>query len=323
MGDCTIILKDTPDDIYIAHNTHNVFSIVQRLFKSTKIEWDTYSSFMQSETMRLSARYGAIGSKDDFYVLDSGLVVMETSILIFNDSLYDQIEVRALPYFIRVTVANWMAKDNLHWIDTYLKYDSGTHVAQWIIVDTNKSKYSDNSINLLDSIMGDHQAFDISQKFKDQGYWAGYNVAYSHRIWETCKYDPDKHSFTNDERAVIIKEKIGNVNTFDDLKHLIRLNENSTYPCGSIAPRCDLDPRPEERRPFGAIDGKMTKASWIKARNLTIIGINSPTFDNPDLPPFSFTGEWEMVPHRETPTVYNFTWQNVFEYVDSPTTISE
>ena len=166
-----------------------------RLFKSTTIEWNDYKSFMNTTTMRYSARYGAIGSKDDFYVLSNGLIVMETSILIFNQTLYQEIRSQANPYFVRVTVANWMSQNNIDWINTFKKYDSGTHVAQWILIDSKIPKYSPGFMNLYDTMMTDSQDFDISDSFKSKGYWAGYNVPYSERILQTCNYDPVEHSY--------------------------------------------------------------------------------------------------------------------------------
>lgn len=307
MGDCTIVLKDVEDDILVAHNTHNVYYILLRLFKTTTIKWDTYKKFMKTNTMRYSGRYGAIGSKDDYYVLDNGMIVLETSILIYNMSLYDTVVPESVPYFVRVTVANWMSDGNKKWMDTFIKYNSGTHIAQWILIDTNKPKYSKNSINLLDTIMGDSQQFDISKEFKEKGYWGGYNVPYTERIFKKCGYNPETHSYDNDERARIIKSKIDSVHTPEDIKHLIRLNENSESPCGSISPRCDL-PKDSNSYAFGAIDSKYTQWSWVKERNLTYEAVVAPSFENPDFTPFEFTGKYTITPHRKTPVLYDFTW---------------
>jgi hypothetical protein len=295
MGDCTIIMKDVEDDILAAHTTHNEYQQILRLFKSTTINWESYAGFMNTKTIRNSCRYGGIGSKDDFYILDNGMIVMETSILIFNNSLYELIEYNTVPYFIRATVSHWMSSNNEEWINTFIKHNSGTHVAQWVLIDGNKQKYDNNTVNLLDIIMDDYESFDITQKFKEQGYWASYNVPYSQRIWKTCNYDPDTHSFTNDERAVIIKKHAHEVEDEDDLRRLIRLNENSTYPCGGIAPRCDLDPRHELRRAFGAIDVKYSQVSWVAAKDMTMKGLGSPTTTNTVFTPFTFDGEWDKV----------------------------
>lgn len=306
MGDCTILVKKLGNDIAATHNTHNRYHLMLRLFKTTTIEWEQYK-FMNTQTMRYSSRYGGIGSKDDFYILSSGLIAMETSILIYNNSLYDLIVPESVPYFIRVTVANWMAKDGRSWIDLFEKYDSGTHVAQWIIVDTNKKNYENETIMLLDSIMGQHESFDVTQGFLQKGYWGGYNVPYSQKIFETCGYDPVTHGYETDERAQIFNSTMDKIKNHEDIKHFIRKNDPIQHPCGGIAPRCDLA-LDGNRRAFGAIDGKYTQASWIRKGNFKYEVVNSPSYEENYFIPFAFIGDYTEVPHRSTPNVYNFTW---------------
>ena len=324
MGDCTIIVKDQKDkedDVFIAHNTHNDYAIIMRIFKSTKIEWNEYSQFMKAKTMRYSGRYGGIASKDDFYILDSGISAMETSILIYNSELYDLIHPESVPYFVSVTVANWMSGDNKEWAKNFLNHYGGTHVAQWVLIDTNKEKYSKDYISVLDAFMGKSEYFDVSKEFKKKGYWAGYNVPYSKAISEACNYDPINHGYTTEERARIIAEKIDGVKTPEEVRKLIRYNGNATHPCGSISPRCDLA---SGGRPFGAIDSKYTQASWIQNDELKVLGVVSPTFDSDKgFPPFEFKGKWKDVPHRSTAITQNFGWNDIYREVGLSQFISE
>mmetsp|Transcript_544 Transcript_544/g.542 ORF Transcript_544/g.542 Transcript_544/m.542 type:complete len:376 (-) Transcript_544:91-1218(-) len=321
MGDCTIIVKDInneeEDDLYIAHNTHNTYSIMLRLFKSVTIEWDEYSDFMKAKTMRFSSRYGGIASKDDFYALDSGIVAMESSILIYNNELYKRIYPESVPYFVSVTVANWMSNTNEEWIDNYLNHYGGTHIAQWVLIDTKKEKYSPGSINVLDAIMGDSEAFDVSKEFKAKGYWGGYNVPFSQRIFEECHYDPVNHGYNTDERARIIASKIGEANTPESIRSLIRYNGNPSAPCGSISPRCDLSEKGGSA--FGAIDSKYTQATWIKNGSIKVLGVGAPTWNIEEgFPPFKFSGRYKDVPHRETPEELSFGWHEIFSSNKEP-----
>jgi len=53
--------------------------------------------------------------QDDFYLLDSGLVVMETSLAVFKKSLYETLTPKSVPCWVRVNVANRLAKSgNTH-----------------------------------------------------------------------------------------------------------------------------------------------------------------------------------------------------------------
>lgn len=64
-----------------------------------------------SETITFSSRPGDLSSKDSYYILSSGLKVIETSFLNYNKDNYKELNPRALPSWIRVNVASRMAKD--------------------------------------------------------------------------------------------------------------------------------------------------------------------------------------------------------------------
>jgi len=66
-------------------------------------------SVAKNEVWQFSSRPLDIASKDDFYVLESGLIVAETSLLIYDKKAYDEIDTESVPMFIRATVANYMA----------------------------------------------------------------------------------------------------------------------------------------------------------------------------------------------------------------------
>ena len=60
--------------IYFAHSTHNVYEFLLRIFKS--YHFPTRDERVGSETITFSSRPGDLISKDDFFVLSSGLRVM-------------------------------------------------------------------------------------------------------------------------------------------------------------------------------------------------------------------------------------------------------
>ena len=95
-----------------------------------------------SETITFSSRPGDFSSKDSYYLLSSGLKVIETSFLNYNKDNYKELNPKALPSWIRVNIASTMAKTGEEWIDYYAKYNSGTHSGQWIVVD--KAKMNNN-----------------------------------------------------------------------------------------------------------------------------------------------------------------------------------
>ena len=65
-----------------------------------------------------------------------------------------------------------------------------------------------------------------------------------------------KFNYTNDIRAILFKNYTSWVNNIDDVKKVIRYNNNEVGNiCDGISPRCDLLPV----KPFvyGGIDGKV------------------------------------------------------------------
>jgi len=62
---------------------------------------------------------------DDFYQMNSGLVVMETTNHVLNNDLYSLITPQSLFSGQRVRVANMMANSGEQWYYIVSKYNSG------------------------------------------------------------------------------------------------------------------------------------------------------------------------------------------------------
>lgn len=94
--------------------------------------------------MAFSSRPGDLISKDDFYVLSSGIIVMETSLSNMNSNNYLDLKPRTVPCWLRQTIANNLAKTATEWTNYFLRERSGTHNNQWIVVDpAGLSKFKD------------------------------------------------------------------------------------------------------------------------------------------------------------------------------------
>ena len=89
--------------------------------------------------MLLSSYPGFVNSLDDYCITNQKLAVMETSNDIQNRTLYDFIQPEgSVPYFLRVTLANRLSEYPSDWVEIFPKYNSGTYINQWMVVDYKK-----------------------------------------------------------------------------------------------------------------------------------------------------------------------------------------
>lgn len=67
-------MKVINNKLYIGHSTHNIYQFMLRIFKT--YHFPTRDQNVGSQWFSFSSRPGDLISKDDFYVLSSGLIIM-------------------------------------------------------------------------------------------------------------------------------------------------------------------------------------------------------------------------------------------------------
>lgn len=68
-------------------------------------------------------------SLDDFYILGSGLVMLQTTNSVFDQTLMKQVVPESLLAWQRVRIANMMADSGKTWAETFSKYNSGKYTS--------------------------------------------------------------------------------------------------------------------------------------------------------------------------------------------------
>lgn len=68
---------------------------------------------------------GFLFSWDDFYIMDNGLVMLQTTNDVFNMSLFDYVTPQTVPSWIRVRVANQKSVKSSDWGPYVQQYNSG------------------------------------------------------------------------------------------------------------------------------------------------------------------------------------------------------
>jgi len=357
---CSALIKVVHDefnenivkDIMIAHTTWDSYSEMQRIYKIYKFSF-TLLDQQENPVISFSSYAGTLTSTDDFYVLNSGLVVLETTLEILDRSLYVTDIPSAdehVPNYIRISVANRLAKNGKEWTELFKKNNSGTYNSQWMVIDLNKLKQANHHIShkkrhhnkynlrsdkpldiddifhfkqfnnespglfhLLEQIPGYIEVQDLTPLLLKQKYWGSYNRPFFPEVFKRAGYESmvsrygNIFSFDNNARALLIKSRINNIYSIEDLKGIMQsnLDINNEPGVDTLSPRFDIKTRSRVHKPSGGIDTKITNLKMGK--NLTVLAISGPTHLN--VKPFSWD-DWsdKGFPHYGLPTNWNFDW---------------
>ena len=116
---CSSLVKVANDlsDIWFGHNTWSAYGTMIRTFKEYKFVSNKRNE--KSKVVVFSSYPGSLSSIDDFYYLDSKLLVMETTNSNLNDSLYDLLKPETILTWVRVMVANRLAGNAEEWTEIF------------------------------------------------------------------------------------------------------------------------------------------------------------------------------------------------------------
>jgi hypothetical protein len=132
---CTALVRLAPDnsDIYFAHTT---WSDVRDLHAYLK-EYTFNVPEFAARRVSVSTRTGHIGSMDDWWTNDLGLLVFETTLHQFNKTLYkEQLTPRSVLCWIRAYHAMLEAGNGRYWTSHFAINNSGTYNNEYVILDT-------------------------------------------------------------------------------------------------------------------------------------------------------------------------------------------
>ena len=124
---CSALIKLADDfsDIWFGHNTWFNYNSMIRIFKEYRFISNKRNE--KSKTVSFSSYPATLYSSDDFYYLDSNLLVMETTNSIFERNLYDLVNPEALLTWVRVILANRLASSAEEWTNIFKIENSGTY----------------------------------------------------------------------------------------------------------------------------------------------------------------------------------------------------
>ncbi|CAD5123792.1 DgyrCDS12103 [Dimorphilus gyrociliatus] len=317
-GMCSALIKLLPgfENIFMSHSSWFTYSNSYRIYKH--YDFNLSGKNVASKSLSFSSYPGYLESLDDFYIMQNGLVMLQTTNMVFNTTIYDKVSEKSLLAWHRVRLANMLAHNGLEWSKMYAKYNSGTYNNQYMVIDLNRIKLKtgveDGALYVIEQLPGIVKYADQTDILR-AGYWPSYNVPFYEDIYEKSGYSLAvkkfgiNFSYQLAPRAKIFRRDQGSVKTFDDMKRIMRYNNykvdeySDGNPCNTICCRGDLNAKKPESK--GCYDTKITDYSSALSRRS--IAISGPTLGT-NLKPFSWTGIFEKEAHFGLPTTYNFDW---------------
>jgi hypothetical protein len=326
-GHCSALIKLTTDnqDLFIGHTTWDDYSKMTRVFKYYNLHFD--GADVMATKIAFSSYPGAISSTDDFYVMSSGLTVLDTSIEILNPFIWDKVQDFALkayiPNFVHLMAVNRMAKNGPHWTRLMATQNTGTYCSQWMIVDYNRytagKPLPDDLFWVLEAVPGLTHSEDLSHVLRDNGYWPSFNRPYFNDIREATGHTGAQrshgaiYSWLNNPRAKIFK---GAVAKLDNLLEMRELMTRNLYPFTGVLPAAPgheisarMDLSPSFPIPNGGIDSKIVNRCAFAA--MQVQAISSPA--HTAVPAFTWKNadgseKWPGYPHVGLPDTWGFNW---------------
>ncbi|KAM7034381.1 putative phospholipase B-like 2 [Acridotheres tristis] len=339
-GSCSALVKLLPGhrDLLVAHDTWSSYQAMLRIIKKYTLPFRTSAggkSQIPGSVQVFSSYPGTIFSVDDFYILSSGLVALETTIGNNNPALWKYLDPRgSVLEWLRNIVANRLARSGPEWATVFRRFNSGTYNNQWMVVDYNaftpgRASPAPGMLTVLEQIPGLVVVADQTELLYQQGYWASYNVPFFEEIFnasgnlELVKKYGDWFTYDKNPRAQIFRRNQTQVQDLDSMIRLMRSNNYLQDPLSrcrgcdppqnaenAISARSDLNPSngtypfPALRqRCHGGIDMKVTSSGMVPAFGL--VAVSGPTWD--DVPPFRWsTSPCSSLLHMGHPDLWTF-----------------
>ncbi|XP_033618561.1 putative phospholipase B-like 2, partial [Fukomys damarensis] len=329
-GSCSALIKLLPgqQDLLVAHNTWNAYQYMLRILKKYQLQFregpGENHTLAPGNKLVFSSYPGTIFSADDFYVLGSGLVTLETTIGNRNPALWKYVQPEGCVLeWVRNTVANRLAVDGASWADVFKRFNSGTYNNQWMIVDykvfiPSGPRLDSGVLTILEQIPGMVVVADKTAELYEKTYWASYNIPSFESVFNASGLQAlvaqygDWFSYSKSPRAQIFLRNQSLVHDLDSMVRLMRYNDYLHDPLSrcaacdpqpngenAISARSDLNPADGSypfpalrQRSHGGIDVKVTSRSLAAA--MSLLAVSGPTWDQ--VPPF----QWSTSPFRDT-----------------------
>jgi len=312
---CSVLVKRLPStgQLVVGHATwHDYRALGHRFIKLYSLPYSLpVGEFVPGHTISMTSYPGSLYSLDDFYVLSSGHVTTESTLFVYDKSLYERNKAEGSVWEpVRAMTANRLAKTGADWGGIFGRQNSGTYNNQWMVAAVKLGR-----LWVTEQLPGSVTSKEVTGQVQTQGYWASYNRAAFPTTYTTSgAADMEAEhgswfSHDNTPRARLFAAGQETVEDADSMLELLRSNSftrsnlaqpegcSGKIPQAAIAARGDLQPEQVTcswaaedfmvgRRAYGAIDAKATTVEMLES--LSFLAVSGPSRGGGNLPPFSW-----------------------------------
>ena len=317
-------IKNDLSDIYFGHNTWNTYYSAIRIIKEYNLNYN--NRWVKSKNIIFTSYPATMSSLDDFYISSHGLIAIETTNSIYNDTLFDKVTTDSLFTCERAMIANRISNSSKEWAENFGKYNSGTYNNQFMILDKNKVNLVNKSIEydafyIVETLPGLVKINNVTDILKF-GYWSSFNVAYDKDIYELSgviemmennkRYIPYV-DYDNCARTKIFRRDHYKAENIDGFMELMRYNNYTKEPFAEKNPSLSISSRSDLTSSYcgGAYDSKVGALSEWTNKKVKFHLIGGPTYDNVEIKPFSWEDSsyyCKTHNHYLLPEIFKFDW---------------
>ena len=331
-GHCSAVVKVNGGltDILFSHSAWFSYQVMNRIFKHYTLPFANPTT--KATKFSFSSYGGYLESLDDFFLADSGLVELQTTNSIFNNTLYDFVVPQSLQAWVRLRVAMSSSASGSEWADVFKRNTCGTYQNQYMIIDMNLftpgEPLKDNLLWVIEEVPSLLVSGDQTERLRS-GYWPSYNRAFYDEIFDISGYPEAvaKHgvyyTYELAPRASIFRQYNGNIRDLDSLKTFMRSNDYESDPFANdgtgqnpmyaICSRGDLlGGSHTTRSTDGCYDTKVSSWAAMQERGtLWAEAVNGPTRSGEKLPIFKWSDHFNTTVHVGQPDAFDFDFIQV------------